>query len=180
MASSTPHPALPADEPTAGELEQADELSRQMIRFLRLMTRAKSHFAKPGPDGIERAAYAILYTLVHDGPQRTSRLADALHSDISTVSRQSSALVQHGLVERQADPEDGRASLLAATVKGQRVFAEHRHLRNRWLAGVLAEWPEADRETLAALFERFNTDIEQSISLLAESSANCTTKGDNA
>lgn len=170
----------PAREPTEAELAVADELGRQMVRFLRLGARMKAQVAKQGPDGIERAAYAILFCLVQEGPQRTSRLADTLHSDISTVSRQSSLLVQHGLVERQADPEDGRACLLAPTDEGLRVFEENRRLRSQWLARLLADWPEEDRATLNALFDRLNTDIENFDPRLAGLPVSGTTKGDHA
>jgi DNA-binding MarR family transcriptional regulator len=142
------------------ELDLADELGHQLVRFVRLINRAKSQVAKQGPDGIERSAYAILFSLIHDGPQRTSKLAETLHSEISTISRQSSTLVQHGLVERQADPEDGRACLLAPTAEGLRVFEENRKQRNQWLATVLADWPEGDRTTLNKLFDRLNAGIE--------------------
>jgi DNA-binding MarR family transcriptional regulator len=124
--------------------------------------------AKHGPDGIERAAYSILFHLINDGPQRTSKLAESLHAEISTISRQSSALVQHGLVERQADPEDGRACLLAPTAEGLRVFEENRKQRNKWLAEVLADWPEADRRTLTELLGRLNTGIETHTPQLAD------------
>src|SRR3954452_15668372 len=113
---------------TKAELDVADELGVQLVRFVRLMHKAKSHVGKQGSDGIERAAYAILFHLIHDGPQRTSKLAETLHAEISTISRQSSSLVQHGLVERQSDPEDGRACLLAPTTEGLRVFEENRKL----------------------------------------------------
>src|SRR3954447_15214121 len=145
--------------PTA-ELDLADQLGHELVRLVRLINKAKSQVSKQGPDGIERAAYAILFTLIHEGPQRTSRLAESLHSEISTISRQSSSLVQHGLVERQADPEDGRACLLAPTAEGHRVFEENRKQRNLWLAGVLADWPEEDRQTLNRLFDRLNSGIE--------------------
>ncbi|TVT61767.1 MarR family transcriptional regulator [Amycolatopsis rhizosphaerae] len=153
---------------TAAELDIADELGVQLVRFVRLINKAKSQVAKQGPDGIERAAYAILFHLIHDGPQRTSKLAEALHAEISTISRQSSALVQHGLVERQADPEDGRACLLAPTAEGLRVFEENRKKRNLWLAEVLAEWPEEDRQTLNELLDRLNSGIERHIPHVAD------------
>ncbi|EHR53737.1 transcriptional regulator [Saccharomonospora marina XMU15] len=177
--ASTEHAEPRVSEPTEAELAIADELGRQMVRFMRLSVRAKSQVAKHGPDGIERAAYAILFRLVHEGPQRTSHLAEALHSDISTISRQSSSLVQHGLVKRQADPEDGRASLLAPTEEGMRVFEENRRQRNRWLARVLSDWPEEDRIKLNVLFDRLNTGIEECDPLSADSSAYCTTKGES-
>ncbi|MTD57672.1 MarR family winged helix-turn-helix transcriptional regulator [Amycolatopsis pithecellobii] len=153
---------------TAADLDVADELGVQMVRFIRALNKAKSQVGKQGPDGIERAAYAILFHLIHDGPQRTSKLADALHAEISTISRQSSALVQHGLVERQADPVDGRACLLAPTSEGLRVFEENRRQRNKWLATVLADWPEEDRQTLNRLLHRLNSGIETSIPQIAD------------
>lgn len=143
------------------ELDVADELGVQLVRFMRLVGKAtKSMVAKQGANGVERAAYAILFHLIHDGPQRTSKLAESLHAEISTISRQSSALVQHGLVERQADPEDGRACLLAPTAEGLRMFEESRRHRNEWLAGVLAGWPEVDRRTLNELLDRLNSGLE--------------------
>ncbi|MBN6035822.1 MarR family winged helix-turn-helix transcriptional regulator [Amycolatopsis sp. 195334CR] len=153
---------LHGDPPSASdaELDVADQLGFQLVRFMRLVNRAKAQVAKQGPDGIERAAYAILFTLIHEGPQRTSKLAESLHSEISTISRQSSSLVQHGLVERTADPEDGRACLLAPTAEGQRVFEENRKSRNQWIAALLADWPEEDRHTLMRLLDRLNVGIE--------------------
>ncbi|MBB3662935.1 DNA-binding MarR family transcriptional regulator [Prauserella sediminis] len=147
--------------PSQDDLDVADALGGQLVRFYRAMAKTKSYLSKIGPDGIERAAYAILFYLVNNGPQRTSALADALHSDISTVSRQSSTLVQHGLVERTADPEDGRATLLAPTGEGLRVFEENRQLRARWIASMLQEWPREDRVAVATLLDRLNAEIEQ-------------------
>jgi DNA-binding MarR family transcriptional regulator len=102
----------------------------------------------------------VLFCLVHEGPQRAGRLAELLHAEASTISRQSRSLVAHGLVERRADPVDGRACVLAATEEGVRVFEENRALRNRWLASILADWPAPDRDTLTALLDRLTAGIE--------------------
>lgn len=172
--------APPLQGSSKAELDLADELGHELVRFVRLIHMAKSQVAKQGPDGIERAAYAILFCLIHEGPQRTSKLAEFLHSEISTISRQSSSLVQHGLVERQADPEDGRACLLAPTAEGLRVFEENRRQRNRWLAEVLADWTEEDRENLNVLLGRLNNGIEQNSPQLADPSPASQAKGASA
>ncbi|KID29285.1 MarR family winged helix-turn-helix transcriptional regulator [Prauserella rugosa] len=147
-------------DPSQDDLDLADELGTQLVRFFRAMAKTKSYMSKIGPDGIERAAYAILFYLVNNGPQRTSALADAMHSDISTVSRQSTMLVQHGLVERTADPEDGRATLLAPTAEGQRVFEENRKLRAKSIASMLQEWERDDRVAVTHLLGRLNDEFE--------------------
>ncbi|WP_330232627.1 MarR family transcriptional regulator [Nocardia sp. NBC_00508] len=145
---------------TAADLVAADELGKQLVRFVRAVNRAKAQPAKPGPDGLERLAYSVLFCLVHDGPQRAGRLAELLHAEASTISRQSRSLVAHGLVERRADPVDGRACVLAATAEGVRVFEENRALRNRWLADILADWSARDRDTLTVLLDRLTAGIE--------------------
>ncbi|MGO4647554.1 MarR family winged helix-turn-helix transcriptional regulator [Nocardia sp. 2YAB30] len=145
---------------TAPDLEAADRVGVQLVRFMRAINRAKSQLSKHGPDGLERLGYAVLFSLVRDGPQRTGKLAELLHAETSTISRQSRSLVAHGLVERRADPIDGRACVLAATAEGERVFEENRILRNRWLAEILADWPAEDRGTLTDLLDRLNTGIE--------------------
>jgi DNA-binding MarR family transcriptional regulator len=168
------------DGKSTAALDLADQLGHQLVRLVRLIHRAKSQVTKQGPDGIERAAYTILFCLIHEGPQRTSHLAESLHSEISTISRQSSSLVHHGLVERQADPDDGRACLLAPTAEGLRVFEENRKQRNQWLADVLADWTDDDRQTLNTLFGRLNSGIEANAPHLADQMPASQVKGTNA
>jgi len=90
-------------EPTkAGDLAIAEDLGHQLVRLVNMASRAKAQLPSIAAEGIERAAYSLLAHLVRQGAQRTTALADAVHSDTSTVSRQVSSLVQHGLVERKA------------------------------------------------------------------------------
>jgi DNA-binding MarR family transcriptional regulator len=141
-------------------LSVADALGSQCTRFIRLVRRFAAQVVQQRSDGIESAAYALLAHVVCDGPQRLTTLADAVHADPSTVSRQTTALVRHGLLERRADPLDGRASLLVATAEGIRVFDDNRRLRSQLLVKVLASWSPADLRSLTVLLDRLNTDFE--------------------
>ena len=98
--------------------------------------------------------------LAKDGARRAGALAEAVHSDPSTVSRQVAHLVQLGLVERVADPADGRATLLVATDEGRRVFDENRRLRNRGIATLMSDWPDDDRQAFVQLLTRFTDSFE--------------------
>jgi len=137
----------------------SDRLGHQIIRLMRAVERAKAGKAV-GPDGVERAAYVLLARLVLDGPRRSNTLAESVHSDPSTVSRQVAGLVRAGLVERRPDPEDGRATLLAPTPEGLRVFQANRDRRNREISDVTAHWDEVDRRRLVELLERLAGDLE--------------------
>jgi DNA-binding MarR family transcriptional regulator len=64
-----------------------------------------------------------LETLVEYGPMRSSLLAERLFLDKSTTSRVVNTLVRKGYVEQRADATDGRAVVISATPKGQRLCA---------------------------------------------------------
>jgi DNA-binding MarR family transcriptional regulator len=147
-------------DPTEEAIQDADALGLQLVRLGRMMAHAKARFQRRNDEGLETASYVLLVHLLGDGPQRTTVLADAVHSDTSTVSRQIAALVRHGLVERRADPEDGRACLLAATVKGENVLQQYRKQRNQEIACLLHHWPREDVRQLINLLDRMNTELE--------------------
>jgi DNA-binding MarR family transcriptional regulator len=150
--------AVPSDD----DLALADDVSGQLIRLLRLMDRRQAQYQAEHPDAVERATYYLLVHLVKGGPQRAGALAESVHSDPSTISRQVGHLVRLGLVERMADPEDGRATLLTATDEGRRVFEENRRMRIERFAEMLSDWPTADRRKFAELLGRFATAFESS------------------
>jgi DNA-binding MarR family transcriptional regulator len=142
------------------DLDSADQLAAQLFRLVRLVERDKAQAAAGPGEHLERPLFGLLVQLVDDGPKRTTALAEAVYCDVSTVSRQVNQLVQLGLIERRADPADGRASLLAATEKGRTCLANARCQRNQRVADLVADWPAEDRDQLAVLLDRFNTAIE--------------------
>jgi len=142
------------------DIEPAERLAEQLFRLVRLVERHKEHAAASHGEHLERPVYGLLVQLVDQGPKRTTALAEAVYCDVSTVSRQVNQLVQLGLIERQADPADGRASLLVATGKGRTCLAKTRSRRNQRVAELVEGWPVADLDQLAALLDRFNTAIE--------------------
>lgn len=142
------------------DLELADRLARQLFRLIRTLERTKAQAAAARGERLERACFGLLVELADRGPRRLTALADAMLADPSTVSRQVAELVDLGYVERQPDPQDGRASQLAATERGLVHLAESRDRRNRMIDKVLSGWSTADREELVRLMERFTDDVE--------------------
>jgi DNA-binding MarR family transcriptional regulator len=145
---------------TTEELRTADEIGSQLVRLVRLIERVQVQYQAEHPDAVDRATYLLLVHLAKDGARRAGALAEAVHSDPSTVSRQIAQLVRLGLVERVADAADGRATLLVATDEGRRVFDENRRLRNRRIAGLMADWADDDRHNFARLLTRFTEAFE--------------------
>ncbi|TWP51629.1 winged helix-turn-helix transcriptional regulator [Lentzea tibetensis] len=140
--------------------ELADRVGMAMVRLNKMHAQVAHQMAKQGMD---KASFILLATLAGMGPCRSSALAEAVLSDPSTISRQVAVLVKDGLVERRADPADGRASVLAATDAGLKLLKERRRLRNVAIARMFEEWEEADWKQFADLFERFVQDYETAI-----------------
>jgi DNA-binding MarR family transcriptional regulator len=142
-------------------------LSAEVVRLMRASHGLRAQIHAASPDGVEWAGSMLLFHLCKDGPQRSSALAVAVCVDPSTVSRQIGDLVDRGLVERRADPHDGRATLLAATEAGEARYQQLHERRDRAFALMLADWSDQDVSTLVDLLRRLNdTVIDSRASLL--------------
>ena len=147
-------------EPDAAEIQLAARLGDAMMGLSRQWAAVAAQLAKLG---IDRTAMMLLGTLTSIGPARSNALAEAVYSDPSTISRQVAALVKDGLIERRADPDDGRASLLAVTEKGRELLETRHRQKSCSIARMWAHWPGEDRERFIELLERFVTEHERNI-----------------
>jgi len=135
----------------ADDLMVAGRIGSGLARLIRLIDRA----AVARGDELDRPSFFLLDTLVCAGPSRVTALAAAVHSDPSTVSRQVAHLVSIGLLERGADPGDGRASLLAITDAGKALLTQARQRRDDRIAAIIDSWHPSERVQFADLLDRF-------------------------
>jgi DNA-binding MarR family transcriptional regulator len=127
-------------------------LAEQVPRFMRLIHGLKSQHAAEG--GRERAAMVLLFPLGRLGPLRQTALAELVHADPSTISRHVAMLVERGLVRRDADESDGRASRLVVTDAGRAELEKLRAEREAYFGQVMADWSDDDVATFTTLFQR--------------------------
>jgi DNA-binding MarR family transcriptional regulator len=144
-------------EPPAEIVAVADSF----MVLTRTSSRIRTQFLAAAGDDVDRAAHVLISTLATYGPMRAGALAEAVGSDPSTVSRQIAGLVRDGFVERQADQQDGRVSVLRATAAGEEIYREQRRLRYQHYARILSGWSAADAVLLAELMDRFAADLER-------------------
>jgi DNA-binding MarR family transcriptional regulator len=135
-----------------------DDLATSMIDLLHRYAGIKARVSGPQADA---NPVFLLAKLVHFGPRRSGELATDLCTDPSTVSRQVATLVKQGLVERQADPEDGRASLLVPTAAGIERVDRHRRRRGQAIAPIVADWAAEDVSTLLELLRRYVAGLDE-------------------
>jgi len=132
----------------------------------RTVRRAKARLLAAAGDDIDSATQALLHTVGALGPMRASTLAASVQSDLSTISRQVATLVARGLLKRQADSRDGRASLLAVTGAGQAAIDRHEQGRVAFFDSVLAGWSDAEMRQFAQQLERFTAAYDSTHTVL--------------
>jgi DNA-binding MarR family transcriptional regulator len=140
--------------------EDVAAVADTFVRLARSFSRVRAKLLAAAAHDVEWSAHVLLSCLATAGPMRSSELAERIDSDPSTVSRQVAALVKDGLLERRADPEDGRASLLVPTARADVVLSEHNEIRLEHFSRMLGSWEERDLRTFASLLQRFTEDFE--------------------
>ena len=136
-------------------------LGDHLIRVVKLLHTVRQQAPRQHPQ-VDPMAYPLLFNL-RGRPMRVSALAEAVHSDVSTVSRQVSTLVDLGFVRRGPDPDDRRAQALALTDAGSELLGAIRQDRDRWLRGLLADWSSEDVASFSAHLQHFASDLEASL-----------------
>ena len=119
--------------------DEANAVFLGLLRVQKLLVAAK-HSAPRLEDGVDVTAYPVLFVVAGGDTVRISELATTLHNDVSTVSRQVSSLVTHGLLEKSPDASDGRAWVVSLTDHGREALGRIQASRATWFQGLLADW----------------------------------------
>jgi DNA-binding MarR family transcriptional regulator len=136
------------DVPSSTEL--AARLRRTVVRLSR---RLRRHAAS----GLSPSLESALSLIGRRGPLTPSELAESEDVKRPTATRLIAILERRGLVERAADPCDGRSHRVAVTQDGRALLAESRNRRNAYLGralGALAPDELAALDRALRLLER--------------------------
>ena len=131
--------------------EAATELVRELASALRPLRGIATDL---DIDGLPWTLQVLLLRVQRSERCRSQDLADQFGVSPSVLSRQASDLVQAGLLERRADPDDGRAQRLALTADGRETAERIREARVARLRTVLPDWTDEQAEELAVSLRR--------------------------
>jgi DNA-binding MarR family transcriptional regulator len=108
-------------------------------------------------DDLSPSSMAALATIESRGPLTPSELAESEGIKRPTATRVLQRLLEAGLIERTADPTDGRSAVVSTTREGTALLKKLRSRKNAYLAQRLRELPDDDVKALeraAGVLER--------------------------
>lgn len=108
---------------------------------------------------MDRSQLHVLALLTRQPGLRTTEVSRIVGLDLSTISRHCSDLVAQGLITRQEDPQDRRATRLDATPAGHAMVDEIAQRQQQVLDTALATWNDTDRDMLIRLINRLGNDL---------------------
>jgi DNA-binding MarR family transcriptional regulator len=99
------------------------------------------------------ARLRVLFTLATMGPQRMGELSTCVDVAARTMTSTVEAMARDGLVRREPDPVDGRATVVHLTDDGRRAYDEGRRVQAATVADVFEGLDGHQRAELAELLE---------------------------
>jgi DNA-binding MarR family transcriptional regulator len=137
--------------------DAGQEIADALGLLLRRATRARiyGHLTEGLGEAVDEATYPVLSGLARTGPLSSAELAHAVGLDRSNITRRADRLEQAGLLRREPDPADRRATLLALTEAGEHTVRVTRERLAARIQGSLASWTPAEMAAFASGLRRF-------------------------
>ena len=128
--------------PNSDSEQMADHLHSAAIHLLRKLR------VHDDASGLSARRLSALSVIVFGGPLTMTALAEAEQVRPPTISRLVKELEWEKLVERVADPQDGRVQMVQATDAGRQLLAEGRQRRIAALTTAIEALGEDERTAL--------------------------------
>ena len=110
------------------------------VRLAMAVSRLRSRIRIEGgirSTGIPISQLAVLARIIDEGPTTAAALAAGEHVTQQAIAQSLATLKGRGLVQKQADPGDGRRSLVTATAAGRELMQTLAASREEWLTRAI-------------------------------------------
>jgi DNA-binding MarR family transcriptional regulator len=145
---------------TSTDTRLAESAARLRFAIVRTARRLRQEAAGGGTELSPNSA-STLATVERHGPLTPSELAEIERIKRPTATRTLGVLEEAGLVDRAADPSDGRSSLVSINAAGRERLRRLRGRKNAYLARRMRDLPESDVVTLERAAEILEGILEE-------------------
>jgi DNA-binding MarR family transcriptional regulator len=131
------------------------------VRLRLAITRTSRRLRQEAGQGLSPSLTSALASVDTHGPLTPSELAKRERVQRPTATRLVARLEELGVLQRAADPQDRRSSLLSVTPEGHALMEELRSRKTAYLAHRLERLDTEEQATLdraAAILERLLED----------------------
>ncbi len=132
-----------------GDREEVELAARLRVAVARLARQLRQRTM----GGLTPSQLSCLTSVERLEPVRLAELAASEAVAPPTLTRIVAALLEVGMVERQADPDDARAARISTTAAGRDALQRVREERTAFLVDRLHALPEVDQLRLPSLVE---------------------------
>src|SRR5436190_21416630 len=140
---------------------EARDLSELAAHRRRVITRTARRLRQEAGTDLGPSQTAALATIERHGPLTPTELAWMERIQRPTATRIVARLEEAGLVERVADPVDGRSFTVSTTASGRGLMRKLRTRKNAYLARRLRELDDDELAILARSAEILETLLER-------------------
>ncbi|MEU6173557.1 MarR family transcriptional regulator [Streptantibioticus parmotrematis] len=139
------------------ENDAGHEIAEALGVLLKRTTRARLYQGLTDGlgEGVDELTYPVLSGLARSGPRSAAELAPEIGLDRSGVTRRATRLEEAGLVRREPDPDDARASLLVLTSRGEGTVDVLRERLAGHINAALSDWEPQEVAVFARQLREF-------------------------
>ncbi|MEO6702133.1 MAG: MarR family transcriptional regulator [Jatrophihabitantaceae bacterium] len=137
---------------------QTELASALRLSLLRAARRLRSQRVNTA---VTLSQLSALATVGKYGPLSAGEIASVERVQPPSMTKILASLEAAGWVERAAQPEDRRQSIISITESGRELLSEETRARDEWLSQRLADFSEADLKILRAavgVLDRLGTE----------------------
>lgn len=141
-------------------LTRSSTESERAARLRLAITRVARRLRQEANADLSPSLTSALSSIERHGPVTPSDLANCERVQRPTITRVLARLEELELIERTADPADGRSTLVTITPVGRALLGDLRTRRDAFLADRLSRLPAEDRAVLDRASEVLESLLE--------------------
>ena len=113
--------------------------------------------------GIGSGEVAILMLLHHKNAMNQKEIAEEIHINKATVSREIEKLIKNGYVERKRSGEDRRGYIIILTERGEEIIPEIKEILLEWKKVIMHGFSMGERGFIMKALEKMERNAIRAV-----------------